>query len=142
MTRAILTTLAAALLCASCGGDSGTSPTTTTETSRSTENFSGTLALFGSQFYSFTVTTSGTTDITLLSLTPAGAATPALTSEVGLGIGTPAGTGCALSSAATVRPALITQLSTTTAPTIYCVNISDLGNLADSVKFTIRIVHP
>ncbi len=142
MMRAILTTLAAALLCAACGDDSVTSPSTDTTTTRSTEYFRANLEVQGSQFYSFTVSTSGTTDVTLLSLRPAGASTPALTTAVGLGVGTPAGTGCALTMATTVQPALSTQLSTTTTPTIYCVNIADIGNLQNTVDFTIRIVHP
>lgn len=141
MTRAILTTVAVALLCAACG-NSPTSPTTPTSTARGTETFSGTLAVRGTEFFSFSVVNAGTTDITLLSLRPAGAATPALASEMGLGLGTPAGIGCALSNATRVRPALAAQLSTTTAPTIYCVAISDVGNLSGDVNFTIRIVHP
>ncbi len=142
MMRQILTILATALLCAACGGDSSTSPSTPTTLTRTTEYFRANLEVQGSQFYSFTVSASGTTDVTLLSLRPAGAPTPALTTAVGLGVGTPAGTGCALTVAATVQPALSTQLSSTTTPTIYCVNIADIGNLQDTVNFTVRIVHP
>lgn len=141
MMRAILATLAV-LVCAACGNDSATAPSTATTATRGTEYFSATLDVQGSQFYSFTVAGSGTTDLTLLSLRPAGTPIPALTTAVGLGLGTPAGTGCALTAAATVQPALTAQLSTSTTPTIYCVNISDVGNLEGTVTFIIRIVHP
>ena len=142
MARSLLAALAAVAFCVACGDDSTTSPSTATPTGRSTEYFVGNLDVQGAQFYSFTVVTSGTTDLTLLSVLPAAATTPALATVVGLGLGTPAGTSCALSAATTVRAALSSQLSTTTAPSIYCVLIADVGNLQDAVHFTIRIVHP
>ncbi len=142
MIRATLATLAAAVLCAACGNDNVTSPSNTTTITRSTEYFGANLDVHGSQFYSFTVATSGTTDVTLLSMRPADAPMPALTTAVGLGLGTPAGTSCALTATATVQSALTTQLSISTTPTIYCVNIADIGNLRQTVNFIIRIVHP
>ena len=79
MTRPLLSGLVVALLCAACGNSqSTTSPSTTaTVQSRITEIFAGNLTAQDSQFYSFTVTQAGTTDITLVSLRPAGASTPA-----------------------------------------------------------------
>jgi hypothetical protein len=144
MTVQFLCGLIVALLCSACGNSpSTTSPSTTSTTpSRTTELFTGNLAAGDSQFYSFTVGQSGTTDITLVSLTPAGTARPALTNPVGLGIGTPAGTGCSLSTALTAQPGLAAQLSTSTPATTYCVDIYDIGSVTAPVAFTIRIVHP
>ena len=143
MTVQLFCGLIIALLCSACGNSQTTSPSTTTTTpSRTTELFTGSLAAGDSQFYSFTVGQSGTTDITLVSLTPAGAARPALAKPVGLGIGTPAGTGCGISTALTAQPGLTAQLSTSTTATIYCVDIYDIGSVTDPVAFTVRIVHP
>jgi hypothetical protein len=141
MTRAILLAVLPALLCASCGSDDTMSPSPTPPT-ESTETFIGNLDVHGSQFYSFTVTEEGTTNLTLLGLRPSGATFPALTTPVGLGIGTPAGTGCAPTSTMSVQPGLTTQMSTPTTAAIHCVNIYDTGNLTGAVNFVIRIVHP
>ena len=144
MTVQLFCGLIVALLCSACGNSPATtSPSTTTTTpSRTTELFTGSLAAGDSQFYSFTVGQSGTTDITLVSLTPVGAARPALANPVGLGIGTPAGTGCSLSTALTAQPALTAQLSTSTPATTYCADIYDIGSLTVPAAFTVRIVHP
>ena len=67
MKTALTTTIVRAvfgLLTAACGNDDST-PTTPTTTGPSTEVFSGTLAVRGSSFYSFTVATSGQVSITL-----------------------------------------------------------------------------
>lgn len=142
MTRAILLALAVAGLCAACGG-STTAPSTTTATAtRSTETFAGNLGAGDTQFYSFTVTQTGTTDVTLLSVRPSGAVVPALAMPLALSIGTPAGLGCRASTSITVQPGLATQLTTSTTPTIYCVSVADVGNITSAVNFTIRIVHP
>lgn len=144
MTRRLFTGLVVALLCSACGdSQSTTSPSApTTAPGRSTELFTGNLAPGDSQFYSFTVAQAGTTDITLVSLRPVGASTPALTTPVGIGIGTPAGTGCSISASLTAQPGLAAQLSTSTTATIYCVDIYDIGNVTDVMNFTVRIVHP
>jgi hypothetical protein len=142
VTRAALSTAVLLVVCAGCGEDSTTAPTPNEPITRITEHFTGELEVGGSRSYAFTVTTSGTTNVTLLSLRPAGAATPALTTAVGLGLGTPAGTSCALRTATTVQPALSSQLSAPTNPSIHCVLISDTGNLQGAVTFIIRIVHP
>jgi hypothetical protein len=140
--RACFVVLLAASICAACGDDGTTMSPSTTTPARSTEVFGGRLDVGGSQFYSFSVSQSGTTEITLLSLRPAGVATTTLSVTVGLGLGAPAGTGCALSSATTASPALTTQLTVTTNPTTYCVKIADVGTLTDAVDYTIRILHP
>jgi hypothetical protein len=142
MSRSLVIALAAAVMCAACGKDTTTSPSTTAATLRGTEVFGGTLGVGTSQFYSFTVAQDGTTDVTLLSLRPVGVLTTTLTTVVGLGLGTPSGTECALRSALTTAPGLTKQISVTTNVSTYCVKIADVGNLTNAVDYTVRILHP
>ena len=142
LRRALLIiVLPAASIAAACGNNQiPTTPSSIIPT-RSNEIFGGTLAPGDSQFYSFSVAQSGPTDVTLLSLRPAGVATSTLNIVVGIGLGTPAGTGCALSSAINTAPGLTKQLSATTNVNTYCVKIADIGNLMGAVDYTVRILH-
>lgn len=116
-------------------------PTTpTTPTGPSTEIFAGTLPVQGSGFFSFTVGTAGQVSITLASLT-ATKPGPALSSVMGLGVGSPLGTDCSMTNSVAAAPALTAQLVNSLTPAIYCTRIYDLGNLTAPVNFTIRIVH-
>ena len=126
------------LLTAACGN--GGSTTAPTATGPSTEIYSGTLPVLGSGFFSFTVGTAGPVAITLASLT-ATAPGPALNSVMSLGVGSPLGTDCSVTSSVVAAPALTAQLVNSLTPAIYCTRISDLGNLTAPVNFTIRIVH-
>ena len=142
ISRSLLIALVIAVMCVACGDDTTTSPSTTTEVARGTEVFGGTLGVGNSQFYSFTVSQDGTTDVTLLSLRPVGSLTSTLTTVVGLGLGTPSGTECALRSAVTTAPGLTKQITVTTNISTYCVKIADVGNLTNAVDYTVRILHP
>jgi hypothetical protein len=139
--RTVLAVLAVVgLLTAGCGNDdSATTPTT--PTGPATENFSGTLGVQGSSFYSFTTTTSGSVSITLASVV-ATQPGPALNSVLGLAVGAPLGTDCNATSSVNTAPGLTAQLVTTLSPATYCARVYDIGNLTASVNFTIRIVHP
>jgi hypothetical protein len=121
-------------------GNNDSSTTSPSSTTRSTETFTGTLAVGDSQFYSFTVSQSGTTDITLASLRANGY-TP-LAAPIGLGIGTPAGTGCEMTTTMDAIAALTPQISTSLTTGIHCVDIYDAGTLNAPAPFNIRIVHP
>jgi hypothetical protein len=51
--------------------------------------------------------------------------------------------GCELRKTIDTRPGLTAQLSDTlTAATNYCATIADIGNLKESVNFSIRVSHP
>ena len=140
--RALVLVAVSAVLAVGCGNsDTTTTPTPTTDT-RSNETFGATLSVGQSQFYSFTTLSPGQTDVTLVSLRPSGNVTVALSPTVGLGIGTPSGTDCALSNATNTTPALKAQLSVATNVSTYCVKIADIGNLTGSVDYTIRVLHP
>ena len=139
--RALVLLLFSTLLSAGCGNDTTTTPTTT-EPLRNNETFGATLNVGQSQFYSFTTISPGTTEVTLISIRPSGSLATTLSPVVGLGLGTPQGTDCALSSATNTTPGLKNQLSVATNISTYCVKIADIGNLTGAVDYTIRVVHP
>lgn len=141
MRRAWFCALSLALTASSCSNPAA--PDDPTPTTRSVKTFFGTLDPGGTQFYSFTVTATGTTDLTLQILRPAGASVPALATPLLLSLGTPQGTGCGAPLAqVTVQPALLPQISVPTAATTYCAQLADPGNLAAAADFNIRIEHP
>jgi hypothetical protein len=133
--------VAIALLAAGCKGSS-TSPTTdTTPVAAPTvsEDFSGTLAVGGSRFFSFTVGTRGTVNLTLNSI--GGTGVPS-TIQVGLAIGSPSGTACSTGTPTTVAAGTAVQVTATEAAGVFCADISDIGNLASPATFDITIAHP
>jgi hypothetical protein len=127
---------------ASCGNSNTTTSPTSTSVARNNETFGATLNVGQSQFYSFTTISPGTTDVTLVSIRLSGNVAATLSPVVGLGLGTPQGTDCALSNATNTTPGLKTQLSVATNVSTYCVKIADIGNLTGAVDYTIRVVHP
>ncbi len=147
MTRRALVALAIASLSAACA-DSPVAPTTPTEPTTYTEYFIGKLAPTESQFFSFRIVATGTTKITLVGVTPADVPGQVLSTAMSLGVGTPVGTGCRLSTSVTAQPALVAQLSAATTlippdlPNIYCVEVQETGVITSPVTFTVRIVHP
>jgi hypothetical protein len=103
------------------------------------ETFSGTLAPQGANVFTFTVKQAGTVSVTLTNLTPA--------STVGLGLGTPTGSGnttnCVLSTFTNDATAgAAPQITTTGQPGSLCVRVYDAGKVTASVAFTINVVHP
>ncbi len=138
-----LLALCAVLAGAACGDDgmTPTSPTGSTAVAFTTKLFSGTLAPRSTRFYSYTVRTSGTVTAMLASVV-AGGSVPATSNRLELGIGIPAGTGCAVSLAENTAVALVPQLSQTASPGIYCVRVSDTDGLPGPMTFAVRITHP
>ncbi|MEQ1910062.1 MAG: hypothetical protein ABMA15_14645 [Vicinamibacterales bacterium] len=136
--------LVASLSVAACGDSTTTSPTTTTATP-TTELFSGTLSPKGSSFYSFTASTTGAVSVTLASTTTAKVG-PAIAAKLTIGLGVPSGFGCAVTSSIDATPGLSAQLSNSSLTadsngSIYCIRVSDPGQLTSDVLFVIRIVH-
>ena len=129
-----------AILCAACGGNgSATSPDTTPAST--TERFDAILNPGTSAFFSFElVTTNGTVSINLASVSsltrPGVVAVP-----MQIGIGVPAGEGCALQQTKVATPALASQLTGTFRDGRYCASIADIGNLKEPVNFTMRVTH-
>lgn len=134
-------TLIAALSGAACGkNDTPTTPTTTTPTT-TTEVWTGTISARGAGFFSFAVLNAGTASVTVGSLVDASTGRPIETS-VGLGLGRPRREECEMSTTVTASPGLVAQLSTAVTPGIYCVQLSEIGNLRAAAAFGVRIVHP
>lgn len=95
----------------------------------------------GSGFFSFRVINPGVVSITLASLTASASGLP-LSAPMAIGMGVPAGEGCAVTTSMTVTPGLRAQLMSQAGAHIYCVQLSDIGNLTTTVAFGVRIVHP
>jgi hypothetical protein len=142
MKRIFLCGLVVTGVSVGCGGNSQstTAPSTTT-TSPTTELFAGALGPRASSFYSFTLAQAGTVTITLASVS-VGSRGAAVPSVVGLGLGVPHALGCSLTSSTNTGAGLSAQMISEETAGIHCVAIDDIGNLADTLNFVIRIVHP
>lgn len=120
-----------------------TSPTdTTTPTAASpiySEEFNDTLPVGGAAFYSFTVTQYGTVNVSLTSVS--GQYVPS-TVTVGLGLGKPDAETCTTSSSISTQSGAGPQLTGTYDPGVYCVKVSDVGNLFSDATFAITIAYP
>ena len=122
--------VAAALALAACGGSGTTTPTAPTQT----DTFTGTLAAGGVVAHAFTVAQAGALTVTLTTLSPQSSIT------VGLGLGQPSGTSCALSSTdETARMGSVEQ--TTLDAGAWCVAIYDIGNVQGSDSYTLTVSH-
>jgi len=140
MTVRAIVGVALMLASAACSDDIET-PTsaTTTEIGPATVLFSGTLQPRATRFYSYTVTTSGTVSALLASVERNGvpAANP-----LEIGIGSPAGTGCAVTISANVSASLVPQLRHDAVAGTYCVRVADTEGLSAPMTFTVRVIHP
>jgi len=105
-----------------------------------TQTFAGTLTTSGSLFYSIVVTQRGPVSLTLAAVQAPGGG--ALTTPVGIGIGTPKGTGCPRTSSVVTPPGLASQLTVTLNPGTYCAAVYDVGNLSSAANFAMRITYP
>jgi hypothetical protein len=143
MTRwALVAVLAFGAVTAGCGDDTPTAPSTPTTPTLITRTFEGTIEPGQARFFSFNTTQSGTLSATFSSLSLIGRVA-ALPLAMQIGVGVPAGEGCAVTQSADIAPALTTQFTmTVTAATTYCVNIADPGTLPAAAAFSIRFSHP
>jgi len=141
MKAAALALVVLASLAAGCGGgaESTTSPSTTS--TAFPYYFAGTLAPAGSLFYTFTLTQAGPLSVSVVSLS-VGAFNPTPSTVVGLGFGTPAGTGCSLTASVTTSAGLTAQLTAGAGVGTFCVSIYDTGTLRTPTDFVVRIIHP
>jgi hypothetical protein len=101
--------------------------------------FSGTLQPRSSRFYSYTVSTAGTVSALLASVERNGVPS---SNPLEVGIGTPAGTDCAVAISAKVSAALIPQLRHDVAVGTHCVRVADSDGLSAPMTFTVRVIHP
>lgn len=116
--------------------------TTTTETATATDpqTFSGTLAVRGQRFYSFTVPATRTLRITLEQLhNEAGTAS---TATLVLGLGVPSGTGCAMLREVAAGASDTPHIEESPTTGVYCARLTDPGSLTEAVIFSLRIEFP
>ncbi len=129
-----------------CNKDTAASPTTTTTTTTTTTNtsptisepFAGTVPVAGAAFYSFNIAENGTVNVTLNSV--GGVGVPS-TVQLGMGIGTPAGTDCATTTVVTTAAGTAPQLTGTFGPGLFCARVYDVGNLFGPATFKTTIAH-
>jgi len=138
MSAVRISAMAIVIASAGCGKDTAT-PTSATPILPTTILFSGTLQPRATRFYSYTLTTPGTVTAMLASLEQAGAPKP---NALELGLGIPAGTGCAVESPSNTTTSLVPQIRIDAAIGTYCVRISDTDGLPAPMAFTIRVIHP
>ena len=141
MTIRVLLFAGLAVFCAGCGDeDSATAPTDTEQVFTSV-TYTGTLEAEAARFYSFTNNAAGSVTAFLASVTSVDSKQPvAVPLEIGIGI--PAGTGCAATTTQLVTPGLVTQLSASLAAGVYCVRVADAGEMKAPITFAVRFVHP
>ena len=140
LRRAVV--LIVATLCSACD-KSPTSPTSTstTTTTATTQVFEVTVPPGGASFYSISLSQATQVSVTLASVQRSTKVTP-LTTTLLLGIGIPAGEGCAVSESVAVAPTLTTQLTSSRSAGIFCVNVADAGTLTTPVLAVVRVTHP
>lgn len=145
--RAVLLWVAvAAFLATGCHHSTTTSPTTTTTTTTTssappvtTETFAGMLGVGATAFYPFTVSQAGSVTATLVSI---GGDVVPTTVQVRLGIGAPDDAGGCTTTTMSLVSTSSPVLSATENPGSYCVNITDVGNLAGTAAFDVTVAHP
>jgi hypothetical protein len=141
MTARMLAIAVAAALTVACGDEpSPTSPTDTTAVTTSV-TYAGTLDVGASRFYSFTNNAAGSVTAFLASVTSPDTRLP-VAAPLELGIGVPAGTGCATTTTQVVAPGLVSQITVSLAAGVFCVRVADAGELRAPITFAIRFTHP
>jgi hypothetical protein len=138
MKYSFLILLALTATMAACTGSNSPTATVATPTApTSTETFPGTVQVGGVSFSPFNVSQAGTVTVTLT------AAGPPSTIWMGLGIGTPSATTCAVIQAdSTITQAGATaQLSGTLTAGSYCVQVYDIGNQVAPVTYSVTVAH-
>lgn len=138
MTGIRVAVLLIALTAAGCSQELET-PTSATSTEPASILFAGTLQPRSTRFYSYTLTTAGQVSAMLASLEHG---QRPMANRLELGIGIPAGTGCAVQAPQNVGTSLIPQIKQDSAVGTYCVRISDIDGLPAAMNFTIRLIHP
>jgi hypothetical protein len=128
------------LLGAACSDDLET-PTSATETTAGPTAvlFAGTLQPGTSRFYSYTLVTAGSVSALLASVERNGVP---VADALEIAIGSPAGTGCAVTMSALASASLVPQLRHEAAAGTYCVRVADAEGVAAPMSFTIRVIHP
>lgn len=134
---ALAALLLSSVVVAGCGDDEPP-PTTPAAPTTQSVNWSTSLAAGGASSRSFRTTRSGTVSVTLQSL---GGST---TMRAGLGVGIPLGdgSGCVLSRSVETTAGATAQIELDIDAGNYCMQVYDLGALAQPTSFTVLLVYP
>jgi hypothetical protein len=133
MKRSLALAIGAALVAAACS-DPAAPATPTPATPTVSETFTGTLLPLGTDTHPFTVNQIGGIEVSLTGVTPG--------ASVGVGVGTPSGANCLLIDNLTVVASPNAQLrGTATVTGSFCVSVFDVGNLVESVNYTVTVLH-
>ena len=126
------------LLATACNRNDSTPAPTTPTVARTTDTFSGTVAVGGDDFHSFSIAASGNVDVTLT------AATPPATIVMGLSIGMPGDGRCVPVAGGSTQtpPGSAVQLSGVASPGTLCVDVRDVGGETAPVTYTVTVTHP
>lgn len=127
-----------AVLFSTACGNSQSSSLTGPSTDPTTETFTGTVPVSGSDVHTFNIALSnGQVNIIL---TQAG---PPSTIFMGLGVGAPSGSTCTLFSGGSVvtQAGTTAQLSGSASAGSYCVQVYDVGNQTADVTYTVTVTH-
>ncbi len=120
-----------------CKNDTTTPASTTPTAARTTDTFTGTVAVHGADFHTFTIAAAGNVDVTLT------AATPPDSVVMGLSIGMP-GDRCVPVAEGSTQTAAgsSVQLSGIASPGTMCVDVHDVGGQSAPVTYTVTVTHP
>ena len=135
MKSALTTLLCVAALAAGCSDPVPPAAPTPAPPTVS-ETFSGTLLVSGANSHPFSISKIGAVQVTLTSVTGSAA--------VGLGVGTPSttsGTCLVIRGMTAVSGASVQISGTATVVGNYCVSVADVGNLVESVTYTVVVNH-
>jgi hypothetical protein len=123
---------AAALACAACAETVPAAPSVGPATT--TDTFTATLGVSGSNTHPITVQTVSKFVVTLVSIDPA--------VPIGVAVGSLSnGTCVALSTNATVHDPGTVAVSGTALAGSFCVEVYDVGNVVDTLTYTISVAH-
>ncbi|MCU1386215.1 MAG: hypothetical protein JWL71_4912 [Acidobacteria bacterium] len=120
-----------------CTGSNSTTATAATST-RTSDTFSGTVAVGGHDVHNFSAAAAGTIDVTLTAVTPAS------TAVMGISVGLAGDGGCSALAGASVQAVAgsAAQLSGIVTLGTLCVDVHDVGTLSAPVGYTVTVVHP
>ncbi len=130
--------LVALLAAAACNKAATPSAPTTPTVTRTTDTFTGTVAVGGDDSHSFSIATSGNVDVTLTTTAPSA------TIVMGLSIGMLRYGRCVpVAGGSTQTPAgSAVQLSGVASPGTLCVDVRDVGGETAPVTYTVTVTHP
>ncbi|MBZ5558430.1 MAG: hypothetical protein LAO77_14260 [Acidobacteriia bacterium] len=138
MKKILAVVLSATLLTLSTGACSDPTPPAapTPVPPTITDTFTGTLTLAGNNSHPFTVSQVGGLRVSLTGVSPSAA--------VGIGVGTPStatGTCTVLANMTAVLNPGVQMSGTATVTGTFCIAVFDVGNLVESVNYTITVLH-